>query len=327
MLLATCKYIIIIFRFGSEPKGSNANLGANSGLPKWNEDPGPGNYSPNPDNLKRSAPNFSFGKQPRMDEAKPRAPAPGTYNFKPKFGNEGPAQTMGGITSNPNKNGRLKDQTPGPGAYSTTMYNKPNIPGFKMGSSPRDMPNNLAKLGNPGPGEYSYDKSYNNTVPGGPKWGMGSGTETRMDPRLKDRERSPGPGMYNIGENMGRGPKYSLGAKYKPDTRWKDSIPAPGTYNNGTMKNLKSGPGWKMGTELRGDEGKGNFKNNFPAPGQYDTRGNFIAPSTRFAKSPRMDAGKGDITGPGAYRIPCSIVDVNPYTRAAGKFDPKFKYV
>ena len=45
-----------------------------------------------------------------------------------------------------------------------------------------------------------------------------------------------------------------------------------------------------------------------------------------FGKSARMGDDKNKIAGPGSYRIPCSIVDVNDYTRAAGKFDPQFRY-
>lgn len=303
-------------------------MGNPSNFPKWNEDPGPGNYSPNPDALKTSQPKFSFGHEPRGDNRKNKGPGPGNYNYKPAFGNEGPCPSMHGAPTNPlSRSCRNFETTPGPGMYNSTMYNRPNCPGFKMGKSSRDMPNIAIKRKTPGPGEYSFDKSLNKTLANAPHWGMGSGTSTQMDPRIKNRDCSPGPGKYNTSENMGRGPKYSLGGKNFPSTKWKDSIPGPGNYNTGTTVLLKTNPGWKIGTETRGDNLKGAFKNDFPGPDMYNTRGTFSGPNYKFGKSARMGDDKNKIAGPGSYRIPCSIVDVNDYTRAAGKFDPQFRYV
>ena len=150
---------------------------------------------------------------------------------------------------------------------------------------------------------------------------------------------SPGP-IYNVAENMGKGPKYSLGAKNYPNNKWKESIPGPGNYDmGGNLPNLRSGPKWGMGTSARGNTQVGKFKNNNPGPGQYNTCRDFNAPCTKFDHEDRMgpgqkakdgnrkDGAKGSWAGPGAYRIPCSIVCVNPYTREAGKFDPTFRYV
>ena len=259
---------------------------------------------------------------------KNKGPGPGNYNYKPAFGNEGPCPSMHGAPTNPlSRSCRNFETTPGPGMYNSTMYNRPNCPGFKMGKSSREMPNIAIKRKTPGPGEYSFDKSLNKTLANAPRWGMGSGTSTQMDPRIKNRDCSPGPGKYNTSENMGRGPKYSLGGKNFPSTKWKDSIPGPGNYNSATTVLLKTNPGWKMGTEERGDNLKGAFKNDFPGPDMYNTRGTFSGPNYKFGKSARMGDDKNKIAGPGSYRIPCSIVDVNDYTRAAGKFDPQFRYV
>lgn len=302
-------------------------MGNPTNLPKWNEDPGPGNYSPNADIQHTSQPKFSFGKEPRGDHTKPIKPCPGDYDFKMKFGNEGPVSSMHGSINPSGGMNRSFETSPGPGAYLPNMYTKPSPPGFKLGTSSRDLPNNDIKNNNPGPGSYAFDKAQNNTLNASPKWGMGTGVTTRMDPRLKNREYSPGPGYYKIDKNLGMGPKFSLGPKLPPNTKWKESIPGPGNYNSGTTANLKKNPGWKIGTEARGDELKGGFKNTVPGPGMYDTRKGFVAPSTVFGKSARMEGGKKSEAGPGSYRIPCSIVDVNPYTRSAGKFDPKFKFV
>ena len=46
----------------------------------------------------------------------------------------------------------------------------------------------------------------------------------------------------------------------------------------------------------------------------------------KASKNGMMKIGKGN-PGPGMYRIPCSIVDVNDYTREKGNFDKNFRYV
>lgn len=83
---------------------------------------------------------------------------------------------------------------------------------------------------------------------------------------------------------------------------------------------------WKLGTEPRADDIKNVVKDNYPGPGHYciDQRDNV---GHKFDRDGRMKDRKKLPVGPGFYRIPCSIVDINPYTREAGKFDPNFKYV
>lgn len=83
---------------------------------------------------------------------------------------------------------------------------------------------------------------------------------------------------------------------------------------------------WKLGTEPRADDIKNVVKDNYPGPGHYciDKRDNV---GHKFDREGRMKDRKKLPVGPGIYRIPCSIVDINPYTREAGKFDPNFKYV
>ena len=47
----------------------------------------------------------------------------------------------------------------------------------------------------------------------------------------------------------------------------------------------------------------------------------------KFPKSDRINLFINDSPGPGSYKIPCSIVDVNTYTRKQGKFNNNFRYV
>lgn len=316
-------------RFGDEPKGSLANMNNPSNFLKWNDEPSPGNYSPNANYVKTTYPKYSFGTDKRFNGTKATCPSeigPGSYKFKPAFGNEGRATSMGAI---PYKS-TLKDcyTTPGPGAYNSTMYHKPNIKGFKMGSSPRDMENLAIKHNYPGPGNDG--SSLKKLLDKSPKWGMGTGTDTMQNPNIpfNNNSISPGPGKYNTRQKIGEGgPKYSLGPKDKyPDTKWKESIPGPHEYYS-NMNTLKKNPKWKFGSEMRGNSSRAGYKNENPGPADYNICKSFEAPSYRFDKSNRLGLKTSNIVGPGFYKIPCSIVDVNNYTRDSGKFDPNFRYV
>lgn len=89
---------------------------------------------------------------------------------------------------------------------------------------------------------------------------------------------------------------------------------------------MSKNPTWKLGTEPRADDLKNVLKDNYPGPGHY-TIDNSNKFGYKFDQDHRMKDSKKLPVGPGFYRIPCSIVDVNSYTRESGKFDPQFKYV
>ncbi|MCQ2818669.1 MAG: hypothetical protein MJ252_15490 [archaeon] len=59
---------------------------------------------------------------------------------------------------------------------------------------------------------------------------------------------------------------------------------------------------------------------------EYDAKNKRAAPKYKFGTEPRCKSAKTDTPGP-QYHIPCSIVDVNDYTREAGKFDPNYRYI
>ena len=90
---------------------------------------------------------------------------------------------------------------------------------------------------------------------------------------------------------------------------------------------MKKNPSWKIGSSNRDDNFEKVVKENVPGPGQYDIKDNMNGPKFAFGKEKRNEYDKSDVPGPGQYHIPCSIVDVNEYTRQQGKFDPYFKYV
>lgn len=82
--------------FGTEPKTSLSNLNIPTNVPKWNKDPGPGQYAPNDNYVNTSHPKYSFGTSSRLEPLNNTNPGPGEYKLRPKFGNEGPVSTMHG---------------------------------------------------------------------------------------------------------------------------------------------------------------------------------------------------------------------------------------
>ena len=93
--------------------------------------------------------------------------------------------------------------------------------------------------------------------------------------------------------------------------------------NNNKRKN----PSWKIGSSQREDLIKKEKKKNFPGPGSYKIRNKIKKGGFKFGTSNRLNNNINDTPGPGSYKIPCSIVDVNGYTRAQGKFNKNFRYV
>lgn len=98
--------------------------------------PGPGLYNGNAD-MKRSAPNFAFGKElrPEMGRSKQQfSPGPGAYSEKKITGVDGPALTM-----SPKYFDKFKDKrdklVPGPGQYEFHLKAMKTAPKFGIGTS------------------------------------------------------------------------------------------------------------------------------------------------------------------------------------------------
>ena len=102
--------------------------------------------------------------------------------------------------------------------------------------------------------------------------------------------------MYSLRNNRNDGPKYTLRGKF--DIKDKEKRPGVGQYNifRSNQFIMKKEPKWKIGKASREDL---DFLTS-------DKRGN---------------------PGPGMYKIPCSVVDVNGYTREKGNFDKNVIYV
>lgn len=295
--------------FGREKKLSN-NI---------TDSPGPGRYNTDVINSNYQKPKYSFGKEKRILDNIIDSPGPGTYETKEYVGREGTKISMG-----LKYNSKVDEYNPGPGQYETNNYNNiifKKLPDIILGKANR-FSSNIND--SPGPGRYnSVDLGKYNKL--NPSWKMGT-SERKSLGSITD---SPGPGRYDLRKNLGENsPQYSMGKREK-DSDNKFVSPGPGRYNNDEFNTYKRYPAWKMGTGKRDDDLRRQIREGFPGPGAYKYNDLYLQsyPKYKFGTEERVKDKNNGIPGPGSYHIPCSIVDVNSYTREQGVFDDKFKFI
>ena len=286
--------------------------------------PGPGNYEYKADAINKTQPKFSFGKEVRGDNKRPMTPGPGQYQYKEFLGKEATKITM---SMKLPKEGDDSRYVPGPGQYNSTNsnYYRPKSPSYKIGTAKREGIYKFME-GNPGPGQYGPDNCTNYVRPKTPSWVIGTGQRPPLNPVDPS---VPGPGNYNIGQMLGKGPKYSMVGKNNYGNNAKNGVPGPGQYEGGSQANLTKNPAWKIGTSNRDDDLKRVIREGVPGPGNYEfnTNNRVSSPKYKFGSQKRGYVQRSDVPGPGQYHIPCSIVDVNDYTREQGRFDPHYRYI
>lgn len=305
--------IVPSYKFGTEKKD-----GLNLTQTKYV--PGPGNYEYKADILNKTMPKFSFGKELRSTSKRSNTPGPGTYNYKEYIGKEAPRITMSMKLFRTSSDSKF---VPGPGQYNQTNSNfyKIKPPSYKIGTAKRDSIYRFRD--SPGPGQYKAETSAINVRSKTPSWVIGTGKRPPLNPIDK---YVPSVGNYNISQSLGNGPKYTMVGR-RTYVGFRNRYPGPGAYNGGSMNNLKKSPSWKIGTGSRDDAIEKVIRENIPGPGMYNSNNNERGPQYRFGTEKRGENTKSDVPGPGQYHIPCSIVDVNDYTRQSGKFDPGYKYI
>ena len=281
--------------------------------------PGPGIYNSDITKVKRQQPIYSFSKEKRILENKDENPGPGAYNQKKFFGEEGKKISMGSKFIS-----KSMELVPGPGQYETDNYNNilVKLPNIKIGTEKR-FSDILSE--NPGPGAYNYSDNAKYIQLNNPSWKIG----TSLRQPLNDITDSPGPGKYNVSRNIGENsPKYSMGIKDN-ELGKKFITPGPGKYNSDQQNIYKRYPSWKIGTSNRDEELNKHIREGFPGPGTYQNYDNHLlsSPKYGFGTQKKYNDRYNDNPGPGSYHIPCSIVDVNDYTREQGVFDNNFKYI
>ena len=301
-----------VTKFGTEEKGL-----------KYDKiiSPGPAKYNLREKEFGKTNTKYSIPKGPRGIKERPFTPGPGKYDPSsnlikrrsiqysfPKdrrmhyFENSNPGpnkynttakfgENAKKITMSPYGRNPIKSNDfPGPNKYNPDYkILKTKYPKYKIGTSKRK---NLYDVNPtfPAPNKYYINERYSSQRPKSSTWKIG----TSKRPPLYQDSKTPGVGMYSLRNNKNNGPKYTLRGKF--DIKNKEKRPGVGQYNifQSSQYMMKKEPKWKIGKSSRDD-----MLTN-------DKRGN---------------------PGPGMYRIPCSVVDVNSYTREKGKFDKNFIYV
>ena len=301
--------------------------------PKRPKTPGPGSYKIATNLGDDNAPKFSFGKEERMGNVQGTnkknkkikkleqfypQPGPADYDTRTKFGSEARH-----ITISPNgRRPYIYNNFPAPNAYLPNYkVVKKKYPSYRIGTAKRrDLYENEKSF--PAPNKYNVKENFNSKRPKTPSWKIGTGKR----PKLYYTNNTPGVGMYTLRNNKILGPKYTLRGKFKiVDGKMK--VPGVGMYNIDNNKLLLREPAWKIGSSTREDTLKRIKRENFPGPGMYQPiikrrhSGNI-----KFGKEKRDTYKINDTPGP-KYRIPCSIIDINDYTRHQGKWDENYKYV
>jgi hypothetical protein len=162
--------------------------------------------------------------------------------FDPKKKNA-PSYTFG--VSRPTK--RKQENSPGP-IYNVAKKFGQGIPGYIFGTSGKNNPRRLQRCSssNPGPGAYYNEKNHNIGFNYNSKLiNSGSvviGKEKRFF--IKDKDKTPGPGSYNIPDLINKSGMINFNSKYvsiparsfvgkKSQYKFKkvESSPGPGQYN------------------------------------------------------------------------------------------------
>ena len=109
---------------------------------------------------------------------------------------------------------------------------------------------------------------------------------------------------------------------------YKNLNPGPGAYDGDELKYYIKNPSWTISTTPRGDNIKQVIKQNIHGVGAYNIDGNNTKiKMSIFGKEKRSKEIIEETPGPGQYHIPCSIVDVNNYTRKKAKYDNQYKFI
>ncbi len=287
-----------------------------------NSNPGPGKYNNNKiEYTNIQHPIYSFGREKRVTDSINDYPGPGSYKHKEYVGREGKKISIGNkLKSN------SMEHLPGPGQYQAKNYDSvfKKVPDIKIGKAMRFSNSNIFSE-SPGPGQYNDSDMINYVKINKPSWKIG----TAKRKPLNDYNDSPGPGSYDISTKIGNGsPQYSMRIKSK-DSDKRFVSPGPGRYNNDELNNYKHYPSWKIGTSKRDDSLKQKIREGYPGPGSYKSKDNHLSssPKYKFGTEKRYKDKYDDNPGPGSYHIPCSIIEVNNYTREQGIFDENFKYI
>lgn len=310
-----------LFSSGTIPKSRR-----DTQLENREETPGPGRYYFSKNLNSSKSPLYSFTRTKKNSTLlkKDLTPGPGSYIQKPYFGQGGTAYSINKSLNNSHLQ-KNSGSLVGPGHYNLDgkYNNKPNNTGIKIGTSSR---HDLIQSNSPGPAQYSvldylekekskngftFSKSKNNISVLSDNSGIGSLNTT-----------TPGPGQYKYDNNIKKGIGYSFSKTMLK--KHIESTPGPGQYNNDISKIKPNNPSYIIG---KSPNTSFLSSNDNPGPGSYNNYNLKSNSSYIFGKEKRNNYKFDNSPGPGQYKIPCSIRDVNNYSIEGGNFDMRFKYV
>lgn len=285
--------------------------------------PGPGSYDVN--NFKKIKPSnngISFGKDRKSGNSKYGFSTPGPGNYSVKYINTAPSISIGKDQRNRTFVKETSDYN-GP-KYNLNFSNKTKICNeLKFSKAPRFREKYNYT---PGPGTYqSKSKEAINT-----KTGFSFG-KSKFSNNLNNsilNTTNPGPGQYScdfVINKLNKG-GYSFGKCIKGSNQIKSMsiTPGPGQYNDNYNVVKSSTVNTKFGKDLKI---KDNVNSDIPGPGTYNNLKLNNSQSVIFSKDKKFKERKENSPGPGQYKIPCSIRDVNDYSVVNGNFDMRFKYI
>ena len=259
--------------------------------------PGPGNYSPEANKIKKSEPAYRIGTEIRRDlafeKAKTFQTSPGQYDPKPEFTKLKAAGWRIGTETRPGMVQKGQDKVPGAGAYviPSRISEGPKI----SMHAKTDSVDPVVKRNVPGPGRYDLQNSPGLKNTRAPAYSLGSGSRIDLA-NTKVSKFVPGPGNYTSSDFTKRSaPRYGFGTEQRPEIAktGKNATPAPGAY---AAKEVigKDGPSLTM-SPLYHDKFKEKRDKLVPGPGAYEfeNKGLKTAPNWRFGTSQRSDAKLG----------------------------------
>ena len=285
--------------------------------------PGPGNYDLN--NYKKIKPSnnvASFSREKKNYNNKYGFSTPGPGNYSIQYINTAPAISIGKDKRNRTFIKESSDSN-GP-KYNINFSNKSSIVNNIKFNKAQRFTEKKDLI--PGPGTYkSNTKEAINTKNGF------SFCKNKVNNTLNNsilNQTSPGPGQYNYEYVMNKlnkgGYSFTKSIKGKNQIKSLSITPGPGQYNDNYNVIKSSTTNIKFGKDIKI---KNNDNSEIPGPGAYNGNKLNNSNSITFTKDKKYKEIRNNSPGPGQYKIPCSIRDVNDYSIVNGNFDMRFKYI
>ena len=233
-------------------------------------------------------------------------PGPGDYIEKKVMSDGVPGYSM--TSRRPDWRVLPGKESPGPGNYDPSLeYTRKSGPKYQVGKTHKSK---IANIYGEVPAPNWYKPASNFIKTQSAAWGMGSWKR----PALSQILDNPGPGSYNP----------ALGKKEGPAIRGKSQVflketPGPSTYSPDGKANKNKAPIFSMGSEQKKTISARPL-NLFPGPGTYDGKKARNAPSYGFGSSQRMKIKDDGSPGPGSYKIPTKVRNVETYSLSKNQF-------